>query len=593
MREEVSYGPADRVASVRRLRGGALESTLSLAYENGALVRVEDSESGVETYAYDAAGRRVTTGFADGERLQLAYDVRSRTRSERFVTAQGGLLATLSYTYDLADRRIEVADASGALVATTYEDGRITEQRSGNGLVRSHAYRSDGVLTGTTTRDAGGGVLEQTTLEGEVQLDEGTGVFVLRQRATTTTFGGVDVTTVEEYELSPAPGANYQGAGARVVSWNDGLTASEGYAFDARSNLLAMGSTSFAYNAEGNRLLTVTRSGQMVGSYAWDAAGFATARNGVPLAWDAAGRLRAHGADTLDWDGLGRLRAAEVGGVAANFGFGGRVQQNAAGAPLAIDLGEVLVGFAGVHRYRHLDFRGNVKFVSDDAGEVVAHYRYAPFGLDAVFGADDDGVRFVARPEFGELMLLGARVYDPTAARFLSPDPLFQVVNQFAYTLGNPVWFSDPDGLSAEANQSASGFDMLVAGLSLLGATLGALSALLRFAPVPHLQLLGALLALVAALIALLIALMLVFGRTPAPPMIPDPAPPGGGSRSGGPSAGSGSSGGGGGGIGGPGCSPDALSALPNVGGWLRVLLPLQLLLGWLVLRRRREERGA
>ena len=176
MREEVSYGPADRAASVRRLRGGALESTLSFAWEDGALVRVEDSESGVERYAYDAAGRRVTTEFAGGERLQLAYDVRSRTRSESFVTAQGGLLATLSYAHDLADRRIEIADASGALVATTYEDGRIAEQRSGNGLVRSHAYRSDGVLTGTTTRDAGGSVLEQTTLEGEVQLDELTGV---------------------------------------------------------------------------------------------------------------------------------------------------------------------------------------------------------------------------------------------------------------------------------------------------------------------------------------------------------------------------------------------------------------------------------
>jgi RHS repeat-associated protein len=181
-------------------------------------------------------------------------------------------------------------------------------------------------------------------------------------------------------------------------------------------------------------------------------------------------------ADTLAWDGLGRLRAATVGGVAARFGFGGRSANRPPAAPLALDLGDVWVGFAGMHRYRHLDFRGNVKFVSDDAGEVVAHYRYAPFGLDAVFGADDDGVRFVARPELGELMLLGARVYDPAAARFLSPDPLFQVVNQFAYTLGNPVWFSDPDGLSPN-DQSANGFDFAVAGSSLLGATLGALSA--------------------------------------------------------------------------------------------------------------------
>jgi RHS repeat-associated protein len=592
MREEVGWGPSDRVASVRRLQGGALEGTLAFAWEAGALVRIEDSLSGVESYAYDAAGRVTAVRFAGGERSELGYDLRSRVRSERFVTAQGGGLAALSYTYDLADRRTGVADAGGELVATAFTDGRVAEQSTGNGLVRRFVYDGDGILAGTTTRDAGGALVEETTLDGELQLDETASFFRLRQRATTTTFGAVGVTTVEEYEIAPALGANGPVPGARVTSWNDGLTASEAYVFDARSNLLAMGSTSFVYNAEGNRLLALTRNGQAAGSYVWDAAGFASARNGVPLAWDAAGRLVAHGADTLAWDGLGRLRAARVGGVAARFGFGGRVQQDAAGAPLALDLGEVRIGFGGAHRYRHLDFRGNVKFVSDDAGEVVAHYRYAPFGLDAVFGADDDGVRFVARAEFGELMLLGARVYDPAAARFLSPDPLFQVVNQFAYTLGNPVWFADPDGTNAEANQSASGFELLVGGLGLLSATLGVLSALLKFAPVPQLQVLGALLGLVAALIALLVALMLLFGR-PAGPRMECPGPPAADGQSSGPSAAASPGAAAGGGLGGAGCSPAALTALPNLGGWLRVLLPLQLLLGWLVLRRRREEGGA
>jgi RHS repeat-associated protein len=592
MREEVGWGPSDRVASVRRLRGSALEGTLAFAYQVGALARIEDSLSGVERYVRDAAGRVAATQFADGEWVQSDYDLRSRVTGERFVTAQGGELATLSYTYDLADRRTGTAGAGGALVATRFADGRIAEQRTGNGLVRRFVYGSDGRLAATSTRDASGALVEETTLAGEPQLDETASFFRLRQRATTTTFGAVGVTTVEEYELSPVLGTNGPLPGARVTSWNDGLTASEAYAFDARSNLLAMGSTSFVYNAEGNRLLALTRNGQAAGSYAWDAAGFATARNGVPLAWDAAGRLVAHGADTLAWDGLGRLRAARVGGVAARFGFGGRVQQDASGAPLALDLGEVRIGLGGGLRYRHLDFRGNVKFVSDDAGEVVAHYRYAPFGLDAVFGADDDGVRFVARPEFGELMLLGARVYDPAAGRFLSPDPLFQIVNQFAYTLGNPVWFADPDGTSPEANQSASGFDLLVGGLSLLGAALGVLSALLKFAPVPHLQLLGALLGLLAALIALLVALMLLFGR-PVGPRIESPGPPAAEGRASGPSGAASPGGAASGSLGGAGCSPAALTSLPNLGGWLRVLLPLQLLLGWLVLRRRRQEGAA
>ena len=161
----------------------------------------------------------------------------------------------------------------------------------------------------------------------------------------------------------------------------------------------------------------------------------------------------------------------------------------------------MLVALGGAHRYRHLDFRGNVKFVSDAAGDVVAHYRYAPFGLDAVFGADDDPVRFVARPEIGELMLLGARVYDPAVGRFLSPDPLFQIVNQFAYTLGNPVWFSDADGFSAEANSSAQG---LVDGLSLVAAALAVVGRIMAFAPTPQTIIIGNGLMLLGAVLLLL-----------------------------------------------------------------------------------------
>ena len=53
-------------------------------------------------------------------------------------------------------------------------------------------------------------------------------------------------------------------------------------------------------------------------------------------------------------------------------------------------------------------------------------------------------------------MLLGARLYDPDAARFLAPDPVFQLVNQYAYADGNPIWYWDPDGRLAELATAAS-----------------------------------------------------------------------------------------------------------------------------------------
>jgi RHS repeat-associated protein len=568
MREELTFGPADRVTRLQRLRGGALEGTLVFAYEDGQLLEIDDSQSGLERYAYDAAGRRVTTTFAGGERIETQYDQRSRASAESFVAAQGALLTTLLYEHDLVDRRVGVSDASGELWGASHANGRLSELRYGNGLVRSFSYRSDGVPDGTVTRDGAGAVLESTTLETGLVLDD-EAVYRIHQRATTTTHGAVDVTTVEDYELLPFPdGFPGSAVGPRIAAWNDGLSAGEDYVFDARSNLLAMGDTQFEYNAERNRLLGVSRGGETVGSYTYDAAGFATSRNGEPLQWNAAGRLLAHGSDNLVWDGLGRLRSVQVAGVTAHFAFGGRAQADAAGNPLALDLGDVVVGLAGVQRYRHLDFRGNVKFVSDDAGEVVAHYRYAPFGLDAVFGADTDPVRFVARPEIGELMLLGARVYDPAVGRFLSPDPLFQTVNQFAYTLGNPIWFSDADGQEG---------DPVADGISAAGAALSALGRTLALSADPRAQALGEILMVIGAWLVALAAAMRLRGTAGA---MTSPTLGGGG-------------GGSGGGPGGTGCSPAALSALPDLPGWLRLLLPLQLLLGWLELRRRRRRAGS
>jgi RHS repeat-associated protein len=580
MREEVAYTPGGRVASVRRLAGGALESTLALTWQDGRLARVDDSLAGAETYAYDAAGRRVATTFADGERLEAEHDARSRVVAERFVSAQGALLGALAHTHDLADRRVGLADATGPLWLATWTDGRLASQQFGNGLVRSFAYRADGLPAGATLRDAGGASVEETTLETQLVFDPVTALPQWLQRATTASFGGVDAVTVEEYVLDPAPGASPAAPGARVARWSDGLTTPEPYLFDARSNLLGFGDTQLHYNAEGNRLLAVTKAGQAAGSYAWDAAGFATARNGVPLAWSAAGRLVAHGADTLSWDGLGRLRAAQVGGVTARFRFGGRVHADAAGQPLAVDTGEVLAGFGGAHRYRHLDFRGNVKLVTDDAGAVLSHFRYAPFGLDAVFGADEGGPQFAARPEFGALMLLGARVYDPAVGRFLSPDPLFQLVNQFAYTLGNPVWFEDADGLTAAANDSAQG---IADGLALAGAGLSIAGAVLRFAPTPQTVILGSGLMLLGAILMMLALVIRTQSRNATAPAAGAAPAVGGGGVSGGFGTGGPA----------PGCSPAALTQLPALGGWLRFLLPLQLLLGWLVLRRRRREEAA
>jgi RHS repeat-associated protein len=114
-----------------------------------------------------------------------------------------------------------------------------------------------------------------------------------------------------------------------------------------------------------------------------------------------------------------------------------------------------------------------VSFTSDETGAVTSHYHYRAYALAAVHGSAADPLRFAGGAEIGDLMLLGARVYDPAVGRFLSPDPVFQLLNQYAYTLGNPVWYWDPDGAAqtdAQSKQAQAVRQLFVATLAWVGA---------------------------------------------------------------------------------------------------------------------------
>jgi RHS repeat-associated protein len=230
---------------------------------------------------------------------------------------------------------------------------------------------------------------------------------------------------------------------------------------------------SYGYNPEGNRLLAATVEGTPV-AYTYDAAGFAISRNGLAIEWTAAGRMAVHGSYEAEWDMQGRpLRVSDTSvrpaAVRDWSRWGGRIEVDGDGLLVALDLGEVVLDFGGARRYRHFDFRGNVSFVSDESGTIVTLYEYSPYGVSAVLGDDSDTTRFVGRSVIGPFMLLGARMYDPLVGRFISPDPVFNLLNPYTYTLGNPIWFSDPTGRTSTA-------DALRAGGAAMGMTLAIVS---------------------------------------------------------------------------------------------------------------------
>ncbi|MEU1408452.1 RHS repeat-associated core domain-containing protein [Streptomyces sp. NPDC005728] len=91
-------------------------------------------------------------------------------------------------------------------------------------------------------------------------------------------------------------------------------------------------------------------------------------------------------------------------------------------------------------------------------GGMVTRRRYTPFGKQRNVGGDlpsglDRG--FLGKPEDDStsLSLLGARMYDPSLGRFISPDELIepykpQALSAYSYSANNPVNAADPTGLS-------------------------------------------------------------------------------------------------------------------------------------------------
>lgn len=625
MRTLFQYDAVGRQSSVAHLRGGAFEGGASFVWRSARLAEVLDAAHGFEAerYTYDGAGRLASVAYPGGDVLELGYDGRSRIASERYRLASGVELRRLEHRYDGASRQTELRDGGTPLLRRQFFTGRLAREEFGNGLARTYAYDGDGFLAEAALRNSAGGLVERSLFVHEPLGGVAPGV---AWRASTTTYGALPATSYEHYWLAPV-GEGVAGARVGGFARDANGAAVEALAYDVLGNLLRVGGPSdptaqtFQYDAERTRLRRIRlASGAPVHDYAWDEAGFVLARDGEAFTWDGGGRPTAVGTRAqLAWDAIGRPVSAAVDGVAVRMLFGGRVRADASGAPVAIELGALRLHVLGNHHYRHMDFRGNVKLVTDAAGRVISHARYAPYGVDLVHGAADPESGFAqGRAAGGDLLLLGARLYDPDAGRFLAPDPVFQLVSQFVYADGNPVWFWDPDGRASQVSGYSvgmgvagmmTGVGMMAAGALVPGASLYAYAAgytLGLAAPNgggPYIKYVGGGIAFIAtklpaAGIAAAALAGLATGQTvqqhevAAPPSQPQPVtiprPPGPpGPPSGPPSgpAGDGQTkelhiGPDLGGPAPPGCSPASLASAPRADALILPLLGIQLALG-------------
>jgi RHS repeat-associated protein len=472
--ETWTYGPGGRLRSASVQEDGVQQSRADYTYQNGRLVSILDDAYGIasETLHHDAeTGLLERVVYPTGESIRYERDLRGRIVSRTLVRADGSVLRRIQYEYDSAGREKRILDGGTLLLERKRDGGKIVWIKYGNQMKHSRQYDGfDGSLVSSRLKQTDTGRIEAETvfesLYGAPCLSD------VCFSAYTTAQHSLSA-ALESYQVGTAIGSDdLKMSGRRVVQGPGDDFQDVGtkfFEFDLLSNLVKMsnhyeprcgdqtGELTAVYNAERNRLLRMDWSEGCTGvahAYSYDEAGYVIERDGVQIDWDGAGRaLRVGDMAEFEWDTQGRMVSRTLDGIRTVFLYGGFVEADASLEPVAIDLGDVRISLvAGVgNRYRHYDFRGNVQFVTDESGFIVKHYRYGAFGALQQVGDSDDPFAFGRGLSVEGLVLLGARLLDQDAGRFLGPDPEFQILNQHSYTMGNPVFLWDPDGRSAIA----------------------------------------------------------------------------------------------------------------------------------------------
>ena len=257
---------------------------------------------------------------------------------------------------------------------------------------------------------------------------------------------------------------------SRIASVDCGnSTWAQTFSYDAFGNIQKSGTSNYiaayspvtnqvsggpGYDANGNQL-------QLTSSIPW-----------TSLTWNALNQPISVSSTTATYDALGRMVEKGSGGTYTQFVF------RPSGAMLAVYSGGLVKGTiplpggstaiynaSGVNYIRHKDWLGSSRLATTWATHAVySKEAYAPFGetyyeigtADRSFTGQDQNVA-TGSGGTGVYDYL-FRKYDPSAGRWLSPDPSgWSAVNQYnpqsldryAYVQNNPMSLVDPNGLDA------------------------------------------------------------------------------------------------------------------------------------------------
>ncbi|NNE71064.1 MAG: RHS repeat protein, partial [Rhodothermales bacterium] len=396
----------------------------------------------------DAAGRVLSESFGDGTSRSFSYDAAGRLVGAADVTltlnSRGDVMSANEFVAERAtDGQLtrQTWPGSEAVEYTYDQAGRLVTVRDWVGGETVFSYGSDGGLasisrpndvTTEISRDADGLVASIEESKAEAVLSS---THVARDGLGNVT--SADRTLPVEVNRVPA-------------AFNTALNA------DGRS-------MEFAYDIGGRRVQD-TR-----GDYSFDGQGRLTAVGTTVLEYDSFGSLTA-----LNQVPTGTSYLTDVATI-ASIGEGvdrWRYVYTPSGRPL------YRVAHAdSARQFFHFDEMGNATILTDDSGAVVAAWAFDAYGrIVGQSGSIDSpflfaGMHGVTTIPGSTLYRMGLRVYDATSARFLSPEPVKDILDpkaldQYGYAAQNPVRFIDPGGTKPKDAASADASSDFLSGLT-------------------------------------------------------------------------------------------------------------------------------
>ncbi len=461
--ESASFGYTDdRLISWQNPLGG----TYTLSYNGlGKLVSLEDPAGNAVIYTYDQSGLISSKQGRDGSTITYERDAAGRVMKKTFNSGS----ESITYTFDALGRPISITGALGTVSYTYNDRGYKASETDAFGNTITYGYTdghlssiSVGAFTITTQRDSvGRPTVVQDSFGHSLSYAydaQGRLISITGPKGVSVAYGYSTSGLVNEISFRDSQGqvirtmSITRGPGGRIKAVNDSGAPSPSITpsslnlgfnemdritnatYDASGRLLSYGQDAYTYNTQG-RLKSASRGGH-VSTFSYDPLG-----RRVEIVEDG---LERH----ITYAGAAPIMEKDTSGeVSSYFIFG-------PGISLVINANGTLdyVLFS--------DFRKNIVSVLDSSGVLISNRLYSPFGVVLGESGTPWPVPFGFLGESGTytlasgLVLTKTRAYNPSLARFLTPDPArpnpmnIASLNRYLYAYNDPVNLVDTSGLS-------------------------------------------------------------------------------------------------------------------------------------------------